>query len=64
MDLSVCCNNGGEADDSQQMQQKLEQLRFRQKSKFFPYSNDLKMNGTHSALLFSYYLHVLTHYMK
>ena len=32
MDLSVCCNNGGEADDSQQMQQNLDQLRFCQKN--------------------------------
>ncbi len=64
MDLTVCCDNVSEVDESYQMQQKLEQLRFHQKSNFFPYSNDLKMNGTHSSILFSYYLHILTHYMN
>ncbi len=52
MDLSICCDNVGEAKESQETQQNLEVLRFRQKSKFFPYSNDLKINGTHSLLLF------------
>lgn len=64
MELSGCCNNGGVDDYSQQMRQNLEQLRFRQKSNYFPYSNDLKMNGTYSVLLFSYYFHILTHYIN